>query len=450
MKVLKILLLWLFLCSSSSNAEELNTDNLLDEADTWTQSGLVSSDTCSYSGALQPGEVCFGHSATGGSVDGGGTITSDQLSLINDGGLTVQELNQGFQLDYGFTAESHQSNSNLPTCSQTNGDCRDIIDYTLTLSDPNGVTINTFNHYIELDYTGLKDYEYSQTIGENDYSDIITQISIFGVDAGFTSGAYGAILSDPYLDVHYSTVILIDEIIDIIEDVVDSAIIEELPDIIEIEIDLPDLVEAPIELEIDLTADIELPDLELEVVEQIEVIEIVEVVDASPIEMDIEVEIEMEIEQEMEAAIEETIQESTDEPTEPEPTTDDVETTEPEETSNEEEQPEEEPEQESEPEETKETLTAEKKQEVKQKIVKKIMDKNKNKSDASTQTQTMALMIVLTDTQGFSVYTSQELVEPFVFQDQSLPLQEMIPDPYSGLFDAAQNNMMNTLVNSQY
>ena len=87
--LLKILLLWLFLCFSYSNAEELNTENLLDEADTWSQSGLVSSDTCSYSGALLPREVCFGHANTRGTVDGGGTITSDQLSLIDDGGLTI-------------------------------------------------------------------------------------------------------------------------------------------------------------------------------------------------------------------------------------------------------------------------------------------------------------------------------------------------------------------------
>ena len=448
MMVLKILLLWLFLCYSYSNAEELNTENLLNEADTWSQSGRVSADTCSYSGALQPGEVCFGHANTRGTVDGGGTITSDEISFITDGGLTQQELNQGFDLDYGFTAESHQSNSRLPTCSQTNGDCRDIIDYTLTLSDSSGVTINTYNHYIELDFTGLRDYEYSQTIGENDYSDILAQVSIYGVDAGFTTGYYGAVLSDPYLDVHYSTVLLVDEILDIIDDVIEQTIVEEPTEIIEIEIDLPEIIEAPIEFEIDLTTDIELPELELESIEQIEIIEVVEVVDASPAEMNIEMEIEMEIEQEMEAAVEETIQESTDEPTEPEPTTDDVETTEPEETTEEEPEPEQE-EQEQE-EEQRETLTVEKKQEVKQKIVKKIMDENKNKSDPSSQAQTMALMIVLTDTQGFSEYLTQELVEPIVFQDQSLPLQEMIPDPYSGLFDAAQNSMMDTLVNSQY
>ena len=445
MHYLKVFLFLLLVCSYSK-AEELNTENLLNEADTWDQTGLVSSDTCSYSGALLPGEVCFGHAATRGEVDGGGTITSDQLSLIDDGGLSIQELNQGFTIDYGFTAESHLSNSNLPTCSQTNGDCRDIIDYTLTLSEPGGQIINTYNHYIELDFTGLRDYEYSQTIGENDYSDILTQVSIYGVDAGYTNGYYGAILSDPYLDVHYTTVILVDEIIDIIEDVVDSAIIEDFPDIIEIEIDLPELVEAPIELEIDLTTDIELPELELETIEQIEIIEVVEVVDASPAEMNIE----MELEQEMEAAIEETIQESTDEPTEPEPSTDDVETSEPGETTEEEQEPEPEQEDQEQEEEPRETLTVEKKQEVKQKIVKKIMNENKNKSDPSSQAQTMALMIVLTDTQGFSEYLTQELVEPIVLQDQSLPLQEMLPDPYSDLFGAAQNSMMDTLVNSQY
>lgn len=434
--VLKILLLWLFLCSSYSKAETLNTGNLLDEADTWNQTGLVSSDTCSYSGTLDPGQVCFGHSTTRGEIDGGGTITSDQISLINDGGLSIQELNQGFKMTYGFGSESHISNANLPSCIETSGDCRDIIDYTLTLTDPNGITINEYNHYIELDYGGLLDYQFSQTVNANNYADIFSQVSIYGVDAGYTNGYFGAIIDDPYLAIEYTTFILVDEIIDIIDDAVEQI---DIPDVVEIEIDLPEIFDQPIAIEIEIT-DIELPDLE--VVQEIEIIEVADVQT-----MEIEMEIEMELEQEMETAIEETIQESIDEPSEPEPTTDDVEGSEPEETTEEEAEPEEqEQEQEEEP---RETLTAEKKQEVKEKIVKKIMEKT-DKNNPNSQAQTMALLAILTDTQAFNEYTSQELVEPIAFQNQSLPVQEMIPDPYGGLFESAQNNLMEQLINSQY
>lgn len=438
--VLKILLLWLFLLFSYSKAETLNTGNLLDEADTWDQTGLVSSDTCSYSGTLDPGQVCFGHSNTPGEIDGGGTITSDQISLINDGGLSIEELNQGFEMTYGFGSESHISNANLPSCVDTNYDCRDIIDYTLTLTDPDGITINTFNHYIELDYGGLQDYQFSQTIDPNNYADIFSQVSIYGVDSGYTGGSYGAIIYDPYLAIEYTTYVLIDEIIDIIDDAVEQI---DIPDVVEIEIDLPEIFDQPIEIEIEIT-DIELPDLEV-----VQEIEIIEVADAQTMEMnmEIEMEIEMELEQEMEAAIEETIQESIDEPSEPEPTTDDVEGSEPEETTEEEAEPE--PEEQEQEEEPRETLTAEKKQEVKEKIVKKIMEKT-DKNNPNSQAQTMALLAILTDTQAFSEYTSQELVEPIAFQNQSLPVQEMIPDPYGGLFESAQNNLMEQLINSQY
>jgi len=432
MMVLKILLLWLFLCSSYSKAETLNTGNLLDEADTWNQTGLVSSDTCSYSGTLDTGQVCFGHSNTRGKIDGGGTITSDQISLINDGGLSIQELNQGFEMSYGFGSESHISNANLPSCIETSGDCRDIIDYTLTLTDPDGITINTFNHYIELDYGGLQDYQFSQTIDPNNYADIFTQVSIYGVDAGYTSGNYGAIIYDPYLAIEYTTYVLIDEIIDIIDDAVEQI---NIPDVVEIEIDLPEIFDQPIEIEI------EIPDIELPELDAVQEIEIIDVADVQTME------IEMELEQEMEAAIEETIQESMNEPSEPEPTTDDVEGSEPEETTEEEAEPE--PEEQEQEEEPRETLTAEKKQEVKEKIVKKIMEKT-DKNNPGTQAQTMALMAILTDTQAFSEYTSQELIEPIAFQNQSLPVQEMIPDPYGGLFESAQNNLMEQLINSQY
>ena len=79
-----MLLLYLLLLPFyfDAKAEVITTGNLINEADTWDQTGLVSSDTCSYSGTLEPGEVCFGHALTNGEIDGGGIITSNQMSLI--------------------------------------------------------------------------------------------------------------------------------------------------------------------------------------------------------------------------------------------------------------------------------------------------------------------------------------------------------------------------------
>ena len=99
-----MLLLYLLLLPFyfDAKAEVITTGNLINEADTWDQTGLVSSDTCSYSGTLEPGEVCFGHALTNGEIDGGGIITSNQMSLINDAGMSVGQLNQGFTFNYGF------------------------------------------------------------------------------------------------------------------------------------------------------------------------------------------------------------------------------------------------------------------------------------------------------------------------------------------------------------
>ena len=117
------MLFWL-LPQASLYSEE--TSNLVTSADEWDQSGKVSTTHWSYSGALEDGEVCTGSANTRGVADGGGTITSDVYSLITDGGLTIDEIQQGFDINYGVTVESHRSNITVPTCSATNGDCKDI------------------------------------------------------------------------------------------------------------------------------------------------------------------------------------------------------------------------------------------------------------------------------------------------------------------------------------
>ena len=448
---------------SLHDALPISTDNLINEADTWDQTGLVSSDTCSYSGTLEPGEVCFGHALTNGEVDGGGIITSNQMSLIDDAGMSVGQLNQGFTFNYGFDAESHMSNASLPSCSETTGDCRDIIDLTLTLTETNGTIINTYNHYIELNYAGLQSYDFTNTIGANNYSDVLSQLQIFGVDAGFTNGYYGAIIDDPYFTTTYDTFVLIDSIIDIIESEIIDVVIDDIAitdDIVQIEIDLPDIFDEPIELDFNITTDFE--PIEIEAIQEIEVIEI-EMTQAVEVEV---VEVQMEIaelfeEIEIEEIPEPETVEAESEATEPEPepepepeTTedqspgDDAATDEQQEEENIDEQTNEDEEET----ETTEVLVADKKAELKQKIANKLMEKTTDKNSVAANTQVLGLMVALTDTAGFTEYQTATITETSTWYDSKdiYMDQTMLQDPFANVFAATQNYQMNMMENSQY
>jgi hypothetical protein len=455
-----MLLLYLLLLPFyfDAKAEVITTSNLINEADTWDQTGLVSSDTCSYSGTLEPGEVCFGHALTNGEIDGGGIITSNQMSLINDAGMSVGQLNQGFTFNYGFDAESHISNINIPTCSETTGDCKDIIDLTLTLTETNGTIINTYNHYIELNYSGLQTYDYTNTIGANNYSDVLSQLQIFGVDAGFTNGYYGAIIDDPYFTVTYDTFVLIDSIIDIIEAEIIDVVIDDIlitDDIVQIEIDLPDIFDEPIELDFNITTDFE--PIEIDAIQEIEVIEI-QMTEAVEVEI---VEVQMEIaelfeEIEIEEIPEPETVEEEPETTEPEPETETVEDQSPGDDASGDEQEEEVVEEQTNEDEketeTTEVLVADKKAELKQKIANKLMEKTTDKNSVAANTQVLGLMVALTDTAGFTEYQTATITETSTWYDSKdiYMDQTILQDPFADVFAATQNYQMNMMENSQY
>ena len=137
--ILRILVFWLLVCSYFSKAEEIDTGNLVPPADEWTLENKASTNSCSYSGQLQDGEVCTGSSSIRGGYNenDGGRIISDDISLINQG-LSVEEIQQGFDYQYGSSIESHVSNTNVPSCSNTNGDCKDYFTITVRLSDEAG------------------------------------------------------------------------------------------------------------------------------------------------------------------------------------------------------------------------------------------------------------------------------------------------------------------------
>ena len=425
--ILRILVFWLLVCSYSSKAEEIDTGNLVPPADEWTLEDKASTTQCSYSGQLQDGEVCTGSSSIRGGYNenDGGKIVSDQISLINQG-LSIEEIQQGFDYQYGASIESHVSNTNVPSCSNTNGDCKDYFTITVNLSDETGSVFRTHEHTVEMNYVGVEDYSYSQSLSANNYLDVNFQMDIWSVDAGFTTGYYGGIISDPFLSVQYQTVEIITDIIDdIVNDIVfeeieyeevsfevviedyfnedisfeiDFAPIEDL----DISIDIPILEDLP-EIEVELYAELdeqimeELPEMIEEMPEEIEI----EVVEEQPEEI-VEEQPEEIVEEPQEETIEEVAEETVDEP---------------------------------EQEEVEETTTEKPNaREMKQKIAKKIIASQKDKMSVESQTTQLALMIVLADT-DFNSYTDKELLDRQFYEDVNLYLdQNMIEDTNLDLF----------------
>ena len=399
---------WL-LPQAYSYSEE--TSNLVTPADEWTQSGKVSTTQCSYSGTLEDGEVCTGSADTRGVADGGGTITSDVYSLITDGGLTIAEIQQGFDINYGVTVESHQSNINVPTCSATNGDCKDIFKITVTLRDQDNTVFQTLEKEVELDFSGTQDYLYTDIIQPNNYTDITTQMSLWGTDAGYTTGYYGAIFSDPVLTATYTVVEQVEDIInDIVNDVIDD-IINDSTDFDIIEIDFGDNLD-PIEINIEEIS-IELPEIEMAELE------------LPDFEVDVEPEVEIEIAEAMEEVAEMDIE------VEPEvEETEEVEET-----------------QEPEPEQEEREVKVVQQKETKEQIAKKILAKVADSGDqVALDTVKLAVMAQLADTKGFNEYQQTTLTD----MDISNYNMMQIDDLYGGLFESAQNNMMNEMVNQQW
>tara|TARA_R100000278_G_scaffold63768_1_gene51416 strand:- start:122 stop:1375 length:1254 start_codon:yes stop_codon:yes gene_type:complete len=400
------LVFWLLVCSYSSKAEEIDTGNLVPPADEWTLENKASTNSCSYSGQLQDGEVCTGSSSIRGGYNenDGGRIISDDISLINQG-LSVEEIQQGFDYQYGSSIESHISNTNVPSCSNTNGDCKDYFTITVRLSDEAGTVFRTHEHTVEMDYVGVRDYSYNQTLEQNNYLDVSFQMDIWSVDAGYTSGYYGGIISDPFFSVQYQTVEIITDIID---DIVNDIIFDDIDtDDMTVDVSIDDFFEEDISFEIDfapiedldITVDVvsidDLPEIEIDM-ETTETIE-VEVVEEQTEEM-----IEEQIEETIEEPIEETVEESVDEPEQEE--TEEVEAERPE------------------------------PKEIKQKIAKKIIASQKDKMSVESQTTQLALMIVLSDT-DFNSYTDKELVDRQFYEDVNLYLdQNMIEDTNLDLF----------------
>ena len=200
-----------------ANAANLTTDNL---------SPAMSDMTASEGTSVGTGTGCqAGKYCTSGTVEGGGTYSSNF-----DIPLTQEEVNLGFTLNTGVTINSHSSNASLQSCTGgvlQQGDCKDM--FSLTVNFKDGATIvETFKHEKELDWSGLKDFSFTDTVGANSYGVLTASFELFGIDAGYPVGYYGPQFSNPTMTLDYQTALVITEIPTVITDLTETVIETEI------------------------------------------------------------------------------------------------------------------------------------------------------------------------------------------------------------------------------
>ena len=435
--------------------ESLSLDPLSD----WTKSGDASTNA-SQGSYCTSGQACTGYQ--------GGTFSTD---VDFEDIMTINEINNGFDVNYGVTVKSHNSNSTLPLCSQTNGDCKDKFTVTLDLLS-GGSIVETFEDTIVLDFGGTRDYTFSESVGTNTYTDLTGTFSLFGIDDGYNRGMYGPIFSDPFINVVYDQIELVtQQVTNIVTETIQVAIEREIEvtTFIETEIEIPDVnemdgdtnplevaelevleLDEPITLEPDTSFTVEISSDELgSVIESFDVqVEVADTGDMATISIEdiggeievIEIEIEpqvAEVEVEVAAEIEMEVAETTSEPVATVETGEDT------------------PEVEVEVAETKtESVTPSPKsqkirKQVASAVAKRIMSSIANNYDSTSQATQLALINAIGSPQYQKVSLSDQYSTDW-YESTDIYMQDGLSDPYGDAFIDAQGMQMDELINSQY
>ena len=145
---------------------------------------------------------------------GGGQITSERFEMGLD--MTVAEIQAGFTLNYGVDVESHKSNQSVGLCSATGGDCKDVFRITVRLYGQNTSNqgegqFQTFTNHVTLNYNGTQTHSFTGDVGSgvltnNNITEVWGDMELWGVDAGYHSGYYGPVFSDPFMTLTYDAV----------------------------------------------------------------------------------------------------------------------------------------------------------------------------------------------------------------------------------------------------
>ena len=184
----------LFIFLSPAMAEEVTTANVTPEMSLFIASG-----------STQTGSGCStGKFCTGNASNGGGTYTS-----TFDIPLTEAEIQRGFTVNQFVDVTSNPSNANLAACGSVTqlGDCRDIFSMTVALFDTTNTVVEKFEREIELDFGGNRTFSFTDTISTNSFSILTGEFQLFGIDAGFHSGAFGPQFSAPGVTFTYQDLV---------------------------------------------------------------------------------------------------------------------------------------------------------------------------------------------------------------------------------------------------
>ena len=374
---------WLsLLVSLSSRSEEITTQNLLGEStDTNVNNVTTSGSDYGMTGA----DVTTGNQSLGG----GSVVYNIDLSTYENIDL----------IKYGSLVYSHSSNSSVPACSNTTGDCRDEFKITVNLYN-DSVLVKTYTHnYYDLTWTGSQSFDFSQTTADLIFNS--AELELYGMDAGYYSGYYGPGFSDPYFTATYKIInVIIDQILTSVE---------------------MDFIDATIDIYEDFTIDIQFEDIQGDMLIVQFDMATSDVIDIQIEEVPVDVEI---VELDMEAMVEEIDVEvfeiQSDSEDAPEPTV----------------EAEEEGEQETvQPKDTKETIAA--------KILERVAEQGDQVALSNVK---LAVMAQLTDTKAFNAYQEKAIVDVNI-DDYLL---QTIEDPYGIYFSVSSDILMEEMVNSQY
>ena len=177
-------LLALIVFVSPAMAEEVTTANVTPDMSAFTASG-----------STEPGSGCStGQFCTGNASNGGGTYTSSF-----DVPLTEAEIQRGFTLNQFVDVTSHPSNATRPTCGSITqvGDCRDIFSMTVALFDITNTVVEKFEREVELDFSGTRTFTFADEVSPNSFTLLTGEFELFGIDAGFHTGAFGPQFAAP-------------------------------------------------------------------------------------------------------------------------------------------------------------------------------------------------------------------------------------------------------------
>lgn len=201
---------------------KITSGNLVPELKDWQMSGDATTTTTDEFDYCEAGEACTGSQ--------GGTF-STEIDFSDE--MTKAEINAGFDFNYGVTVNSHDSNIELPLCADTTGDCKDTVKINVVLTENNIEIGESFSHEFVIDYGDQYNYQFSQSIGTNNYEQLSAWLSLYGIDDGYPEGMWGPQFIDPYLTLNYTSIEYItNEIYNVIESVIDDEQTDLIVDII--------------------------------------------------------------------------------------------------------------------------------------------------------------------------------------------------------------------------